>query len=169
MTGFEPSEADDVRINVMMRADSSDLREVALLNVLAWGGQADEHDLKHKAATLREHLATLDFNAAAMLGARKVGTLVGFCQMQQDSSNAAHWWIMGLVVHPAHRRCGIGGALTRAGIRYAREHGAAVIRSETHDDNPVSIRFHEAFGFANDGRFTASDGDRKVAFSLDLA
>lgn len=169
MTDLHSTEEDGVEITVVTRVDDIDPREVALLNASAWGRQLDEDELTRRAVAFGEQLANIDANTAAMLTARKAGTLVGFCEMMQDSSNAAHWWIMGLVVHPAHRRCGIGGALTRAGIRYAREHGAAVIRSETHDDNPVSIRFHEAFGFANDGRFTASDGDRKIAFSLELA
>ena len=35
-------------------------------------------------------------------------------------------------------------------------------------DNHTSILFHENFGFHNDGQFTAADGDRLVAFSLQL-
>ena len=166
MTAIHSTEENGVEITVVTRDDDFDLREVALLNALAWGQRPDEDELTQRAATLREQLANLDSDAATVLGARKAETLVGFCQMMQDSDNPAHWWLMGLAVHPAHRRCGVGGALTRAGIRYAQEHGAAVIRSETHEDNPISIQFHEALGFANDGPFTASDGDRKVAFSL---
>ena len=104
----------------------------------------------------------------ALFVARSPDGPVGFCRAYRDPNAPTHWWLSEVVVDPDHRRRGIGRALGLAGIDYARARGAKIIRSETHTDNTVSIRFHEGIGFSNDGRFVASDGDRKVAFSMRL-
>jgi len=58
--------------------------------------------------------------------------------------------------------------LGTACLAYAKDWQGRLLRSETHLDNLISIRFHEGFGFTNDGLFVAPDGDQKVAFSLPI-
>ena len=77
--------------------------------------------------------------------------------------------VVGLTVHPDHRKLGIARGLVRACIRFAGSRGASVIRSMTHRDNQASIAFHRAVGFADEDGFVAPDGDEKVAFSMAVA
>lgn len=44
-------------------------------------------------------------------------------------------WLEGARVHPVHRRSGLGSALNHAGVEWARERGARVIRLATEADN----------------------------------
>jgi aminoglycoside 6'-N-acetyltransferase I len=52
------------------------------------------------------------------------------------------WW-----VDPEHRRRGVGGALVRAALDWAREQGCTEFASDTTPDNEVSQRAHAALGF----------------------
>jgi ribosomal protein S18 acetylase RimI-like enzyme len=103
-----------------------------------------------------------------MFAARRAGVVVGFGRVMRDKADVSQWLLFALAVHPEHRRQGIGTALARARIEYAKQHGARCIRSETHVDNAVSIRYHESMGFRCDGEVTAPDGDRLVRFQLPL-
>jgi L-amino acid N-acyltransferase YncA len=69
---------------------------------------------------------------------------------------------------PARWHKGIGRALAEACVVYARARGATKTKSQSHSDNEASIRFHEALDFVCTGAFVASDGNRKVGFSLNL-
>ena len=111
-------------------------------------------------------LAGLDPAAKGVFLATQSAGPVGFCRVIRDKDDASCWWLAGIVVHPAHRRRGVGRALALEAVAYARARGAALIRSETHVDNHASIGFHESLGFDNRGEFTAPDGDEKIAFSL---
>jgi aminoglycoside 6'-N-acetyltransferase I len=161
--------SDDVTISLLTSTDSAVLRAVAALCVVAWGRQPTDVEVNERAAKLRQEILALAPDAKGSFVARTAGAIVGFGQVTRDKDHAQHWWLGGLVVEPRHRRRGIGRALAAARIAYARARGATTILSETHLDNPTSIRYHEGIGFTNNGVFTAADGDRKVAFRLDLA
>lgn len=57
------------------------------------------------------------------------------------------YYLLGLVVHPDHRREGIGGALTAARIAWVRERGADHVWYFTNAKNEASQDLHRRFGF----------------------
>ena len=157
---------EDVDIAAVTSADSSVLRDISVLGLVSWGRDPTAVEVEERTERLEEEIAALDPGERAIFVARKSSAPVGFCRVVRDRNTASQWWLVGLAVHPGHRRRGVGGALAHACIAYAQERGATVIRSETHLDNDASIRFHESAGFQNEGMFVAPDGDEKVAFSL---
>ena len=148
-------------------AELRDLREIAALEVVAWGREAEEAEITKRTKRIEKELAALDPDAKAILLARRAGKVVGICRITRDDDGAT-WCLFGLAVGAEHRRQGIGGALAAACIDHARQRGANLIRSETHLDNTVSISFHEHIGFARHETFTDTDGDQKVPFRLSL-
>ncbi len=160
------SEPADVQIAAVTPAANIDPREIAMLQIVSWAREPSEEEVARRAARLEAEIASLDPRSKgiflATIGAEPVGT----CRVARDENDPGVWWLVGIVVHPRHRRRGIGRALARAGIAYARARGANLIRSETHADNRTSILFHSGLGFKSEAEFTASDGDRKVAFRL---
>ena len=164
-----PHPARDVEIAVKTSADGLDLQAIATLNILAWGGQMDEVTVHKRAKKLETRIASVPPDRQGMVVAAVSGQMVGYCRIVQDKVDESCWWLEGLIVHPAHRRRGVGRTAVHGAIAYAAARGATRIRSETHADNLPSIAFHEKLGFRNDGVFTAADGDRQVAFLLPLA
>lgn len=160
--------AEGVEILLLSSVDMSQLRQIAELGTAAWGRAASGAEIERLSRTLAGEIAELDPCKKGLFIAETRGQIVGFARVAQDRNNAQDWWLMGICVHPGHRRQGIGKALVRACIAYAQERGAMLIRSETHSDNEASIRFHESIGFANTGGFIAADGDQKVGFRLEL-
>lgn len=158
-----------VEISTVMATDPVVLREIAALGIAAWGREPTTAEVEERATYLKEEIEGLDPSEKGLFIARKAGAIVGFGRVVRErDKDPSQWWLLGLVVHPDHRRQGIGKALAAARIAYARERGATVIRSETHRDNAVSLRYHERVGFTNEGWFIAPDGDEKVAFCLRL-
>ena len=164
-----PGEGDAAapEITLITSAQGADFRAIAALNVLAWGRPPRRGELEQRAIRLAEEVAALAPAGKGIFLAGGSAAPVGFCRVIRDAAEADHWWLAGIVVHPDHRRQGIGRRLALEGIGYARARGARVIRSETHVDNEASIRFHASLGFASEGEFTAADGDRKIGFRLE--
>ena len=143
------------------------MREIAVLEIIAWGREAEEAEITKRTKRIEKELAALDPAAKAILLARRAGKVVGICRITRDDDGAT-WCLFGLAVGPEHRREGIGGDLAAACIDHARQRGANLIRSETHLDNTVSISFHEHIGFARHEIFIDTDGDQKIPFRLSL-
>jgi ribosomal-protein-alanine N-acetyltransferase len=59
--------------------------------------------------------------------------------------------ILTLAVDPAHRRAGLGRALTLAALKAAAEGGSKVMFLEVAADNPAAIGLYEKVGFASAG------------------
>ena len=160
---------EELEIAMLTSADAPESKKIAVLHALSWGCGLDEMEIRKRTANLTAEVQGLDPAQKAIFVARKGPAVVGFFQMLRDAGNRDHWWLAGVMVHPARRRRGIGRALIHEAIAFARPRGATVLRSETHVQNAQSIGFHEAIGFTNDGSFTAADGDHKIAFSRRLA
>lgn len=58
-------------------------------------------------------------------------------------------------VSPLHRRSGVGEALVREAVVFARERGARRMVVGVYDDNTGALGFYRALGFADTGRHKA--------------
>jgi len=157
----------DVDIRIVTSLDGLDLPAIAALNMLAWDGAVNQAQVAAKARKLAGRFAACDgrqFLVAAAAG----GSQVAFCRIVCPGGDLACWRLEGLMVHPDHRRRGVGAAVARYAIACAAARGATTVESQTHADNHVSAAFHERLGFRSDGPFTGDDGDRLLAFRLDL-
>lgn len=161
-------ETEGVEISTVTSVNSIVLREISVLGFLSWGREPTDIEVEERMKKLEEEIMAMEPGERGIFVAKKSGAIVGFSRIVQDRNDTSQWWLLGLFVHPNHQRQGIGSALARACIAYAQELGATIIQSETHLDNEASICFHESFGFKNEGRFIAPDGDEKIAFSLTL-
>lgn len=56
-------------------------------------------------------------------------------------------WLEAARVHPDHKRSGMGSALNRAGVRWAVERGARIVRLATETDNQPARRQVETLGY----------------------
>lgn len=78
------------------------------------------------------------------------GGIVGFGRVREVAHREGvpgGWYLMGVIVHPAYRRRGIGTALTRARLRWIRARSRAAYYFANRE-NRASIDLHERVGFA---------------------
>lgn len=61
--------------------------------------------------------------------------------------SASEGWLEAARVHPDHKRSGMGSAMNRAGVAWARERGARVVRLAIMEDNPSAQRQVESLGY----------------------
>ena len=141
-----------------------DTKALARLMIVAWGRRPTTDEISKKAERLHAELSGLEPARRAVIVAGDLSDPAGWCKAWQDQTDPKTWWFAALVVHPSRRRQGIATALARKAAVYAKDHGAEILRSQTHADNSASIQFHEAIGFINDGEMTAPDGDRLIGF-----
>ena len=159
----------DLSVETLTSPDPETLRDVAVLEIVAWGRTPELAEVEARTQRLLREIGQLDPAAKGIFVARDSGAIVGVGRVMRSGDSPVEWMVYALAVHPECRRQGIGRALLAARIAFARSHGARTIRSETHADNRISIAYHEAVGFVNEGRFTAPDGDEKIAFLMPLA
>ncbi|MFB9842874.1 GNAT family N-acetyltransferase [Mucilaginibacter ginsenosidivorans] len=78
------------------------------------------------------------------------GTPAGFTQLYPTYSSVRackNWILNDLYVDENHRKKGIGEALIRTAIAFAKAAGAADLQLETATDNHTAQRLYEAIGF----------------------
>jgi RimJ/RimL family protein N-acetyltransferase len=160
---------DSMEIKALGPSDAHLAKELVSLGAASWAVTLSQAQIEERAVKLAQEITSADQAARAIFVAVMSGRLVGACRVAQDRKDASQWLLLGLAVHPDHRRQGFATALVKACIDYARERGASAIRSETHVENRASIRLHESIGFENVGPFTAADGDKKIAFRMVLS
>lgn len=104
--------------------------------------QADDHDPigEHKFLRLQQG----DDVGVAMLAYER-DELVGYAHTLAYGPESKRRVSCELVVHPEHRRRGIGSALLRQAIEHARDVGAKRIDLWAYNDSPASRRVAEAF------------------------
>lgn len=168
MTGFDGDDHVNVNLLRTSSAGPSVIRQIAVLGIIAWDRTPSDGEINDRAKQLADEIAALDPHKKGLFVATKADEIAGFARVAQDKDDTTCWWLMGLCVHPEHRRRGLGRELVCACFDHARREGASSVLSETHSDNEASIGFHEALGFADNGSFMAEDGDHIVAFRLKL-
>lgn len=62
------------------------------------------------------------------------------------------WYLSGVIVDPAHRRQGLGAALTQARLDALAERGVGVVHYVANARNEASLAMHEALGFVEVSR-----------------
>lgn len=92
-----------------------------------------------------------DGDRTRTLVAERGDTAVGLVQFALVSEYEA--WAQGMRVDPAHRGEGVGMALNRAGLRWAREQGATVARNMVFSWNVMGLGLSRALGFEAVGEF----------------
>ena len=141
----------DVR-PVVRPAAMGDLTDVARQFALLWpDGSLAEHEAEAAAILAGKPSSTMPL---VVLVAEAEGRVVGFVEVglrsHADDCDPSRpvGFIEGWYVEPEHRRRGVGGALIRAAEAWARSQGCTEMASDAHVDNDVSLRAHEALGFA---------------------
>lgn len=137
-------------------ASSVDARAAASLAALREGGAAWAHE--------QVMISFVDRADRALHVAEYEGTVIGFgkCSMGGWSGGAASempdgWYLTGLVVHPDHRRRGVGLDLTRARVAWLFERTER-IHYFASALNAASIALHERVGFREVARGIAVPG-----------
>lgn len=87
----------------------------------------------------------LDDPASHTLVCVDEGLVVGVVNTVMLSETEA--WLEGARVHPVHRRRGIGSTMNRAGLDWARDRGARVVRLATEENNTAARRQVEDMGY----------------------
>ena len=91
-------------------------------------------------------------HAAVFVAEREDGTLVGRLSVGRDPHPAsAHVADVGLMVAFDARRQGVGTALLRAAVDWAREAGIRKLELHVFPWNDAAIALYEAFGFEREG------------------
>jgi RimJ/RimL family protein N-acetyltransferase len=91
-------------------------------------------------------------HAAVFVAEREDGTLVGRLSVGRDPHPAsAHVADVGLMVALDARRQGVGTALLRAAVDWAREAGIRKLELHVFPWNEAAIALYEAFGFEREG------------------
>jgi len=91
-------------------------------------------------------------HAAVFVAERDDGTVVGRLSVGRDPHPAStHVADVGLMVAAAARRQGIGTALLRAAVDWAREAGVRKLELHVFPWNEAAIALYDAFGFEREG------------------
>jgi len=91
-------------------------------------------------------------HAAVFVAEREDGTLVGRLSVGRDPHPAStHVADVGLMVALDARRQGVGRALLRAAVDWAREAGVRKLELHVFPWNEAAIALYEAFGFEREG------------------
>jgi putative acetyltransferase len=111
---------------------------------------------------------------AAVLVAEENGDLVGRLSLARDQHPAsAHVADLGLVVAANARRRGVGSALLRGAVEWARASGVTKLELHVFPRNEPAIKLYESFGFEREGyrkrHYARDDGyEDAILMALEL-
>jgi RimJ/RimL family protein N-acetyltransferase len=156
---------------IVRPATSEDVRGVAAVHVDSWRAaypsllpqeMIDRHTLDSRERMWRTALSGL-LPMATWVAEAGDGRITGFCSLadttRNDEASAGTAEIAGLYVDPSEWRGGIGAALARAALEYARAEGSREVTVWVLDGNAPAISFYERFAFADDGRVMEFGGE----------
>jgi predicted GNAT superfamily acetyltransferase len=115
-----------------------------------WGGR--------EMAPMLPRLFFIHFESTSFVADRDDGTLAGFLIgfLSQTEDDTAYVHFIG--VAPDERGSGLGRELYERSFEAARQNGRSVVRCVTSPRNTLSLAFHEALGFAQEGVAEDYDG-----------
>jgi RimJ/RimL family protein N-acetyltransferase len=91
-------------------------------------------------------------NAAVFVAVDDDGAIVGRLSIARDQHPASrHVADLGLMVAASHRRQGVGTALLRAAVDWARESGVRKLELHVFPWNTGAVALYERFGFVQEG------------------
>lgn len=138
------------------RVKEEDLDKLADLYMTAYKG-LEEYAYTHP-KDVKSYMRWLwNRDREGMFVAKEGGKIVGFI------AGDANWFskraqrnvgaIHELVVHPDHRRKGVGRSLMKKVLEYFKEKGLDTAELWVGDENRPAMKFYEGFGFEEDGRY----------------
>jgi predicted GNAT superfamily acetyltransferase len=115
-----------------------------------WGGR--------EMAPMLPRLFFIHFESTSFVADREDGTLAGFLIgfLSQTEDDTAYVHFIG--VAPDERGSGLGRELYECFFEAARRDGRAVVRCVTSPKNALSLSFHDALGFEQEGIAEDYDG-----------
>jgi aminoglycoside 6'-N-acetyltransferase I len=150
-----------------MNWTSMDIRVYTAADHAEWlrlrGALSPHHEPAAEAEDAAAWLARVD--AAVIVAARPTGRLAGFAEVgarpyADGCATSPVAYLEGWYVDPDVRRVGVGAALVRAAVSWARSLGFGELASDALLENLGSQRAHEALGF--------SEVERSVKYRLAL-
>ena len=101
----------------------------------------------------RRYLRTIQQHPdAAVLVAEDEGRIVGRLSLSRDPHPASrHVADLGLMIAESHRRRGIGTAMLREAVTWARMSGIGKLELHVFPWNEPALRLYESFGFEREG------------------
>jgi putative acetyltransferase len=91
-------------------------------------------------------------HAAVFVAEAEDGTVVGRLSIARDQHPASrHVADLGLMVAQSHRRQGVGRALLRAAVDWARKQDVQKLELHVFPHNEAAIALYEQFGFVREG------------------
>lgn len=110
-----------------------------------------------------EYLSAIENSAdSVMLVAKENGKIIGSASLNRLPRRMKHRGDFSVSVLKEYHNRGIGTALTKAVIDFARENGFSVIDLQVRSDNVAAIHLYEKLGFVKTGThpsFFEIDGD----------
>lgn len=152
-------------IEMIRKAEESDVRRVAEIHVRSWQVAYPEiiprDYLEGLSVTRRESVwrDVIAQDRGPLFVAEEAGQIVGFCHVipSRDPDSAGSAEISAIYVDPGSWREGHGGALCVEAIAYAREQNFARISLWVLVQNHRARRFYERMGFLEDGAFKCEE------------
>jgi ribosomal protein S18 acetylase RimI-like enzyme len=92
-----------------------------------------------------------DSPAASKIRRRRIavqdGEIIGYSFVGHDKFESDGRYTLSVVVHPQHRRQGLGAQLYNEILAFAHAQNATLLVTDVRDNAPHSLRFAEAYGF----------------------
>ena len=139
-----PAEPGDAAALVELGRAVGNEPEGWLIAESGWRGVADE---RRYLRSIRRYE-----NAAVLVAEAEDGTVVGRLSIARDSHPASrHVADLGLLVAGPSRRRGVGTALLRAAVDWARRGGVRKLELHVFPHNAPALALYERFGFVQEG------------------